>query len=62
MTLSIENLIGVVTIILVIIASHARLESRLTRLETQSDERRRSDDEWRRRVEDRIARLEERRA
>lgn len=61
MTLSIENILGVVAIILTVVASHVHLISRLTRLETQQEERHKTDDEWRRRTEDRIERLETRR-
>lgn len=62
LSLSIENILGVIAIILTIVASHVHLISRLTRLETKEEDRQKADDEWRRRVEDRIGRLEERRA
>lgn len=61
MTLSIENILSVATLLIALLASHLRLESRLTRLETQQHERHTAGEERVRRLEERLDRVEARR-
>lgn len=54
----IPEMIGLATLLLAILGSHARLESRLTRLETLADERAKTANEWRESIVRRLEALE----